>query len=101
MNEPSPILDALVEQGVRPRVEYLSGVIAQMIQGDPKDPRVLRCVASIQSQAFSYLPNPIATRLGLVSKLTPRDIEKIVDHIGTFSIAGVRAIGQSIASQKM
>ena len=25
MNEPTPALDVLVEQGVRPRVEYLAG----------------------------------------------------------------------------
>src|SRR4029079_15519697 len=56
MNDPTPALDALVEQGVRPRVEYISGVIARMIGCDPADPRVRRCVASVQAQAVSNLP---------------------------------------------
>jgi len=93
MNDPTPVLDDLVEQGVRPRVEYLSGVIARMIGCDPKDERVLRCVASVQAQAVSYFPNPIAKRLGFVLEPTPAQIGKAADHIATFSIAGVRAVG--------
>src|SRR3954471_10853212 len=48
MNDPTPALDALVEQGVRPRIEYLSGLIAAIIGCDASDQRVLRCVASVQ-----------------------------------------------------
>jgi AcrR family transcriptional regulator len=94
MNDPTPALDDLVEQGVRPRVEYLSGVIARIIGGDPRDERVLRCVASVQAQAVSYFPNPIAQRLGFVLDPTPVQIGKVADHIATFSIAGVRAVGR-------
>ena len=93
MNDPTPALDDLVEQGVRPRVEYLSGVIARMIGGDPRDERVLRCVASVQAQAVSYFPNPIARRLGFVLDPTAAQIGKVADHIATFSIAGVLAVG--------
>lgn len=95
MNDPTPALDALVEQGVRPRVEYLSGVIAGILGCDPRDERVLRCVGSIQAQALSYLPNPIAARLGFVFKPTRAQIDKAARHIATFSIAGVRAVGRS------
>ena len=75
MNDPTPALDALVEQGVRPRVEYLSGLVAEIIGCDPSDQRVLRCVASIQSQTIAYLPNPIAERLGLALAPTPANLE--------------------------
>jgi TetR/AcrR family transcriptional regulator, regulator of cefoperazone and chloramphenicol sensitivity len=94
MNDPTPALDELAEQGVRPRVEYLSGVIARIIDCDPRDERVLRCVASVQAQAVSYFPNPIAKRLGFVLDPTPVQIGKAADHIATFSIAGVRAVGR-------
>ena len=76
MNDPTPALDALVEQGVRPRVEYLSGVIARIIGCDPRDERVLRCVASVQAQAVAYFPNPIAARLGFAFEPTPAQIEQ-------------------------
>jgi TetR/AcrR family transcriptional regulator, regulator of cefoperazone and chloramphenicol sensitivity len=96
MNDPTPALDIIVEQGVRPRVEYLSGVIARMIGCDLKDPRVLRCVASIQAQAVAYFPNPVAARLGFPFKPTPAEIDKAAHHIATFSIAGVGAVGRSV-----
>jgi AcrR family transcriptional regulator len=94
MNDPTPALDTLVEQGVRPRVEYLSGVIARIIGGDPAEKRVLRCVASVQSQVVAYFPNPISKRLGFGFEPTPAQIEEAAEHIATFSIAGVRAVGR-------
>jgi len=95
VNDPTPAFDALVEQGLRPRIEYLSGLVAEIMKCDRKDPRVLRCVGSIQSQAFTYLKNPIATRLGFTFKPTPQFIEQAADHIATFSIAGIRAVGRT------
>jgi hypothetical protein len=94
MHDPTPALDALVELGVRPRVEYLSGLIAAIIGTGPGDQRVLRCVASVQSQTLAYMPNPIATRLGLANKPTPANLDQIADHIAEFSLAGVHAVGR-------
>jgi AcrR family transcriptional regulator len=92
MNEPTPALDTLVEEGVRPRVVYLSGLIAQVLGCDPRDPRVLRCVASLQSQVVAYFPNPVSARMGFPFKATPRRIQEAADHVATFSIAGIRAV---------
>ena len=96
MNDPTPALDTLVEQGVRPRVEYLSGLIAAIIGCDPTDQVVLRCVASVQAQTVSYLPNPIAARLGLANKPTAANLDGIAAHIADFSLAGVHAIGRTL-----
>ena len=93
MNDPTPALDVLVEQGLRPRIEYLSGVIAELIDCDARDPRVLRCVASVQSQVVAYFPNPIAIRLGMRFDPTSAQIDAAARHIATFSVAGVRAVG--------
>jgi AcrR family transcriptional regulator len=95
MHDPTPALDDLVEQGVRPRIEYLSGLIAEIIGCKTSDPRVLRCVASVQAQSIAYLPNPIADRLGLTFKATPADIEEVAEHIAAFSLAGVLAVGRT------
>lgn len=95
MNDPTPVLDALVEQGVRPRIEYLSNVVARIIGCEPKDRRVLRCVASVQAQALAYFPNAIATRLGFAIQPTKARIDEAAHHIATFSLGGVRAIGRS------
>ena len=95
MNDPTPALDAVVEQGLRPRIEYLSGVVSRILGCDSRDPRVLRCVASVQAQAVAYFPNPIAARLGFAFEPTRVQIEQAARHIATFSIAGVRAVGRS------
>lgn len=92
--DPTPMLDALVEQGVRPRVEYLSGVIAAMIGRDPDDPQVIRCVGSVQAQPLMYLPNPIAAKLGFALKGTAEEIEAAARHIVEFSIGGIHAIAR-------
>lgn len=94
MNDPTPALDALIEQGLRPRIEYLSGLIAAIIGCGADDPRVLRCVASLQAQFLVYLPNPIAARLGMVARPTPAQLDEIARHIADFSLAGVQAVGR-------
>src|SRR5262249_19239906 len=93
VSDPTPALDALVEQGVRPRLDYLRTVIADLMGCEPGDPRVLRCAGSVQSQSVSYFPNPIAVRLGFKFDPTPANIDEIAEHIATFSIGGVHAIG--------
>jgi TetR/AcrR family transcriptional regulator, regulator of cefoperazone and chloramphenicol sensitivity len=95
MHDPTPALDAIVDQGIRPRIEYLSGVIARMTGAGADDDVVLRCVASIQSQALSYLHKPIASRLTRFgSKLQPtvEEVGELARHITAFSIAGVHAV---------
>jgi TetR/AcrR family transcriptional regulator, regulator of cefoperazone and chloramphenicol sensitivity len=98
INDPTPALDTIVEQGIRPRIAYLSEVIAGMIGCEPGDEAVLRTVASIQAQAVSYLPNPISERLGFPFKPTRARIEQAAEHIATFSIAGVYAVGKGIGA---
>ena len=96
MNDPTPAFDALVEQGVRPRVDYLAGLIAEIIDCSPTDQRVLRCVASVQTQMIAYLPNPIAVRLGFANRPTPANLNEIAGHIADFSLAGVHAVGRTV-----
>lgn len=95
INDPTPMLDTLLEEGIRPRLEYLSAVVAEMIGCAPSDPRVKRSVASIQAQSISYLPHPMAARVGFRLKpTTPAQIETIARHIAEFSVAGVRRIAR-------
>ena len=94
MNDPTPALDAIVEQGLRPRIAYLSGLVAEMIGGDASSQQVMRCVASIQTQFVAYLPNPVAARLGLEFRPTPAQIDQVARHIAEFSIGGTRAVGR-------
>lgn len=92
MYDPTPALDALVEQGVRPRLDHLSVLVARVLDCDVEDPRVLRCAASIQAQTIAYLPNAVADRIGRPAHLTATRIDEIAAHIAEFSLAGLDAI---------
>jgi AcrR family transcriptional regulator len=92
MSDPTPALDDLVERGVRPRLRYLSGVIAEMMGCDSSERRVLLCVMSVQSQSLMYARrNPVAERLGFGARPSPAEIDEAARHIADFSIAGIRA----------
>jgi AcrR family transcriptional regulator len=93
MASPTPALDDLVEQGVRPRMDYLSGVIAEMMDCDPSDRRVVLSVMSVQSQSLMYARrNPIAERLGFSATPSRMEIDEAARHIASFSIAGIRGV---------
>jgi TetR/AcrR family transcriptional regulator, regulator of cefoperazone and chloramphenicol sensitivity len=97
MMDPTPALDVIIVQGVLPRMEYLSEVIAELLGCDSSDPRVGRSVASVWTQSAAYVANPIAERLGSSLTAMPDDAEAIAQHIADFSIAGIRAIRGSRA----
>jgi AcrR family transcriptional regulator len=93
IDHPTSAMDTLVEQAVRPRLEFLAAVVAELMGCDPAEPRVLRCVGSILAQTIIYVrKNPIAERLGFVFKPTAENIESAARHIAEFSVAGIRAI---------
>jgi TetR/AcrR family transcriptional regulator, regulator of cefoperazone and chloramphenicol sensitivity len=95
VQDATPMLDAVVQQGIKPRLEYLASVVGEMIGAVPTDRLVLQCVGSINAQAIIYMPNPIATRLGYEFKAAPADIAQAADHIAAFSIGGVRAVSRA------
>jgi TetR/AcrR family transcriptional regulator, regulator of cefoperazone and chloramphenicol sensitivity len=95
LDDPTPALNLVVEQAIRPRLEYLSAVAAELIGCDPADQRVWHTVASIQGQCLIYLRNPIGTRLASMWPATPLEIDAVADHIAEFSLAGIRAIAQT------
>jgi AcrR family transcriptional regulator len=90
--DPTPALDMLIDHGLRPRLDYLSSIVAEILQCAPEDPRVMRCVVSIQTQAVAYLPNSIGARIGMKVRLTPTEIDEVAGHIAEFSLAGIRAL---------
>jgi AcrR family transcriptional regulator len=95
MADPTPALDALVDQGLRPRVEYLSEVVAELLACPREDPRVMRSVVSLQAQTVAYVPNAVATRLGLKASMSAAEIEAIAHHVAEFSLGGIRALAPS------
>lgn len=93
MERPTDVLDQVMQQVLKPRIEYLCGVIGAIMQLAPNDPRVFRCVTSLQVQclvAARPVPKPIAKALGTGQF----DLEAMINHIVEFSLGGMRAIGK-------
>lgn len=99
MSDPTPALDDLIEKALRPRIQYLAGLVSAIMGVDPSDPRVMRCVGSIQSQAIMYRHHPGASKIQRVFKPTEDDIDVVADHIATFSLGGIRAVASGAASR--
>jgi TetR/AcrR family transcriptional regulator, regulator of cefoperazone and chloramphenicol sensitivity len=92
MTDPTPTLDAVVEQAFRPRVDDLAAMVAEILGCEPGDTRVSPCVASIHAQWMLFVPNPIASRLRAKLQLRTDDADRLADHIATFSLAGIHAL---------
>ncbi|MEJ2157887.1 MAG: CerR family C-terminal domain-containing protein [Desulfobacteraceae bacterium] len=89
--DPSPVLDTLVQDHIRPQAAILSGIITELIGSDAPRERVMRCAFSIMGQCFYYgYAWPIASRL---CPMDPNDagiIDALADHITEFSLRGLK-----------
>ncbi len=94
LSDPTPSLDTLVDQALRPRVDDLSAIVADILGCDGEDARVAQCVASIHAQWLLFVPNPIASRVRTKLQLRGDDPMTLAEHITTFSLAGIRALAR-------
>jgi len=91
MEHPTEALNLVMTQVVLPRLEYLSGVAGAIMGLPSDDPRVRRCIGSLQSQvlmAARKIPAPLEKSFGPAF----HDVEAAVNHIADFSLGGMRAI---------
>jgi AcrR family transcriptional regulator len=91
MSDPTAAFDLIISRAIRPRLEFLGGLVSELLDCPPDDERVRKCVISIQSQLLFWL-NPAVGRVYPKFKLTPPVIDDLADHIATLSIAGIRAL---------
>jgi AcrR family transcriptional regulator len=91
MEQPTEALTMVMTQVGLPRLEYLCKVASAIMGLPPADPRVKRCVGSLQSQcllAARRIPAPLEKAYGPEM----RDLDATIDHIAEFSLGGMRAI---------
>ena len=91
-HDPTPALDMVIDQGIKPRVVYLCRAVAEMLGREPTDDQVLLAVASIHGQCLIHLRSPVAARIFPRARSEPFDAEAVANHITEFSLAGLRAM---------
>ena len=92
--DPTPAFDALIDQGIRPRIDDLSAIVAELLGCPVSDERVVRCVVSIHSQWVLFVPNPVASRLRSKFQLRNESPDRVAEHIADFSLAGIQAVAR-------
>jgi len=97
MTDPTPGLDLIFEQAIRPNSARVATLVAEMMGLPATDPRVSLCVGSIQTQIFG-LANPVAMRF--IPSFTPEVIDAIARHVAEFSLGGIQAVAQQSAEVK-
>ncbi|MEQ1573758.1 MAG: CerR family C-terminal domain-containing protein [Vicinamibacterales bacterium] len=95
MSDPTPALDMVIEQVIRPRLAYLCGIVSQIMACANDDPRVFPCAFSINAQCLALLNHRGAARVNPAFAMTPAGIEAMVNHITEFSLAGLWAAART------
>lgn len=94
--DPTPALEMIFDEVVRPRLAYLSEVVAETLGRSIDDDVVTRCVLSIQAQCHAAMQSPFAKRL--LPDLTGDQgaLDRLADHIADFSLGGLRAVARQV-----
>jgi AcrR family transcriptional regulator len=89
LSEPTAMSSYIVEQALKPRLRYLTDVVASLLGAGATEDTVRECVMSIQAQCLLPLAAPAA--LSVVPLKTTTDLERLAEHVVEFSLAGMRA----------
>lgn len=101
MADPTPLMPALVDGGMRPRLEFLSRIVGSLIGRPASDPAVMMCVCSIHSQAVMFRPSPITDEIRARFNLPRFSPELVADHITAFTLAGLEAFNATAARPRI
>lgn len=89
-HEPTSLAPWIAEQVIMPRVRFLADAIAELLGCSADDPRVQRCVASLQAQCLFYLPSRFRSAAFEEWDATVEsDVDAIAEHIAEFTLAGI------------
>jgi len=102
MIEPTAALDALVDEGVRPIADQLWQIVAEVLACPASDPRVRLYAFSVVSQCvFYHHCRPVVSRL--FPNEPPLDragIERLADHVASFSLTAMKHLTKPLAKPK-
>jgi AcrR family transcriptional regulator len=91
MVEPTSALDRLVREEIRPQADLLGSIVQEILGPSASEATVRLCGCSIMSQCTFYFNcQPVLQRLFPQQSLSPSSVDKLADHIVTFSLAALR-----------
>lgn len=101
MAHPSPSLDAIVEEFIKPEADQLGDILRSYFGPDIPEDVLVRCGDSIWGQIMHQIMCwPIDQRLYGREKIESIDIPTLADHIFEFTIGGFERIKARLSSGK-
>jgi AcrR family transcriptional regulator len=95
MIDPTPALDMVLDEIIRPLINLLTGILRDMLGERASDKTLRYCSQSIIGQCvFYHHCRPVISRLLPDQTFEAEDIEGMAEHIYQFSLAGVRKLAQ-------
>ena len=92
MVDPTPALDTMVERSIRPMHTRLTEIVRKLLPKGIGAPVLRDCTNSVLGQVLVYKhAQPVLQRLGTMPAATTASLQRLIDHIVTFSLAGIAA----------
>lgn len=89
--DPSPVLDHLVQDYMRPQALILTGIITDLVGADMPQENIMLGAFSVIGQCIHYgYAWPIIMRLNPMNLSDPSVIDRLSDHITEFSLGGLK-----------
>jgi AcrR family transcriptional regulator len=96
MMDPTPAFTHLIETYIRPHKNSLVVILKQITGSDTSDEDIILCVVSILGQCIYYVfATAIIERMAPEYTPVERHIDRIVDHVYRFSLAGLKPYTQT------
>ena len=93
MIEPTVLLDALVEERIRPEQQALQSIIRELLGQEADATQVVRCALSVVAQCVFYRHNgPVVERLCPEQGFGPEEIDQLAEHIFRFSLGALESL---------
>ena len=92
--QPTPAIDRVINKVSRPLYDRFRELIGRMIGLPVDDEKTRLCTHSVIGQVVHYAhARPFVERLWPEQKMTPKQLDRIADHIADFSLAYLRDAG--------
>lgn len=95
VDAPTPVLDRVVREAIRPRIEYASRLVAEIMGCAPRDPRVGVAVSHIHGLSALLRRRAIMERLLPRFRATPERIDAMAESSTRFVLAGIRELARA------
>lgn len=96
--EPTPALDILVEEIIRPIADLLRQLVRDVLGAGASEQDVLYCASSVISQCVYYNHcRPMMIRLYPQQTYEPAEIERLAEHISRFSLSALHVFAKELS----